>query len=720
VAGVAYQGALEQVMRDGHGALTLGATWVTGEFFPLLGVGPVLGRTLVARDDLPGAEPVMVISHSLWQRYFGGSPGAVGSALEWNGELVRIVGVLPRGFEYPAGAEVWMPVLPFFPRTLEAQASPSEVMVFDLVARLAAGASVARVREEFGGFLAAAGAERPAVMRELAPHVVPLAEHISGDARGRLWAGAAAVLILLLIACVNVANLLLIRGSSRLTELAVRSALGAGRRRLMRQLLTETSLLAAVGGVIGVLLAWAGVRVLVAIAPPELPRREMIELNGGVLLFAVAATAAAALLAGLLPSLITAAGDLGGWLRGGARAGGAGHGGRRLRHGLVIGQISLAIVVVFAAGLLVRSVLLLQNVDLGFAGERLLVAQLSAPADVAERAGLVELQEEAVARVAAIPGVAGAAALPRPPFSARGGWSATYTGEGQASDAQAANPLVNFEVVGPQYFRTLAVPLLAGRAFDEEDREDAPPVAVISESLARHTWPGEEALGRRIKLGPVEGPGAWHSVVGVVGETRYRDLTAPQPTLYLPIRQFGGPVPMSMAVRTSGDPASLVPLLRSELQSVHPELMLVSAAPLAELMGAPLARPRFSAVLIGTLAGVTLFLAIVGIYGAMAANVRQRTRELGIRMALGASVSEVKRSVLRQGVLLAVWGVLLGGGVAILAGRALRGMLFGVGPADASTFAAVVGLVIVAASLACYLPARGVARISPARAVQAD
>ncbi|HEX2190404.1 MAG TPA: ABC transporter permease [Longimicrobiaceae bacterium] len=721
VAGVAYHGAGEFVLRDAGRPFTVSGTWVTGGFFPVLGVAPLHGRTLLPSDDAPGAARAMVIGHALWRRRFGGDPAAVGRTLEWNGKRFTVVGVLPPGFDYPRGAEFWIPVLPDFPGTLEEGAEPSEVMVFDLVGRLRPGATVLDAREDYAAFLRAGDPQRPPALRGTRPVVTPLPELVAGDARATIWTVAAAVGLLLLVACVNVANLLLVRGSARAQELAVRAALGAGRGRLVRQLLTESGVLALLGGVLGVAFAWAAVRALVALAPPELPRREMIGVDARVLAFALAATAAAALLAGLFPALLAARGDPGGWLRGGRRTGSAGPGVQALRHGLVVGQVGLAILVVAGAGLLVRSLATLQGVEMGFDTERLLVVQTALPPELLpERAQQVALQEAMVERVAALPGVAAAASLPSRPFSGRGGWSAMYSGEGQAPGEQSTNPWVSFEVVGPGYFRTLEVPLRRGRVFDERDREDAPRVAVVSEAVARHTWPGEDPVGRRIKLGPHDAPGEWHTVVGVVGETRYRELTEPQPSLYLPVRQFPGPVPMSLAVRTRADPAGVLPQLRRALREVHPELAVVGGGPMRELLAAPLARPRFGTLLLGAFAAVTLLLAAVGIYGVMAAAVRQRTREIGIRLALGATAGEVRGAVLRQGMRLALLGCAVGIAGALLGTRALRSLLYGVSPTDPATFAAVAGLILASAALACWLPARRAARVDPVNALRAE
>ena len=719
VAGVAFQGASEQAFRDrGHPIAVTGIP-VTGNFFQTVGVTPVLGRTLLPSDDVPGAAPVMVIGYGFWQRYFGGDPAAVGRVLERNGENFTVVGVVPRCFEFPQAAEFWIPMHAAFPE--EAQKLSSGYVIYDLVGRLRPGTTITETGKDYEAFLRTGDPQRPAALRGMKPVLTPLPELITGDARPTLWMATAAVGLLLLIACVNVANLLLIRGSARAQELAIRSALGAGWHRLVRQLLTESGVLTFVGGLLGILLAFLAVRALVALAPPELPRREMIEVDTRVLLFALGITAVVALLSGLLPAVLSAAGELSAWLRGGGRTASANRGGQTLRHGLVIGQVSLAILVVVGAGLLVRSLVLLQGVGMGFNAERLLVLQTTLRPDVLpERSQQVVLQEETLTQVAAIPGVISAASLPARPFSGQGGWLATYTGEGQTSEVQATNPWVNFEVVGPEYFPTMQLPIRHGRAFSPQDRDDAPRVAIISEAVAEHTWPGEDPIGKRIKGGPPEGPGEWHTVVGVVGDTRYRELTDPQPSLYLPIRQFSGPVPMSLAVRTRAEPTALIPQIRLALQQVHPDLMLVGGGSMRQLLAAPLARPRFSTFLLSTFAAITLLLAAVGIYGAMAATVRQRTREIGIRMALGATVEEVRALVMRQGMRLAFWGCAMGIIGALLGTRALRRMLFGISPTDPLTFVAVAALILAAAALACYLPARNASRVDPVNELRAE
>jgi predicted permease len=721
LAGVGYYGAVEVVLLDAGRPVTLAEAWVTGDFFRLLGVSAVRGRLLAPSDDVPGAPLAIVLSYGFWQRYFAGSPRAVGHAFEWSGKHYTVVGVLPRGFDYPKGTDFWAPVLPAFPATLEAEAESSDIMFFDLVGRLRPGGTVQAATKDFDAFLRSTDARRTPGERGTRAVVTPLPELIVGDTRDALWIAAAAVGLLLLVACVNVANLLLIQGAARSQELAIRSALGAGNRRLLRQLLTESAVLALLGGLLGAMFAFAAVKVLVAFAPPELPRREMIEVNAGVLLFALVTTAATALLSGLLPAILATSGDLSLWLRGGERTGSSTRAIQRLRHGLVIGQVMLAVVVVVGAGLLVRSLIALQNANMGFNQERLLVLQTMLPPSLLlKRPQQLAMQEEMLARIRAMPGVVNATSLPSGPFSGEGGWSATYTAEGQTGGAQATNPWVDFAVVDPEYFRTLEIPIDRGRAFGKQDREDARRVAILSQTVARHTWPGQDPVGKRIKIGPHDSPGPWYTVVGLVGETRYRDLTQPQPSLYLPLRQFDGPLPMTLAVRTRSDPGGMIPQIRRALHQVHPELMVVGGGSMRQLLAGPLAPPRFRTMLLGMFAAITMLLAAVGIYGAMAAVVRQRTREIGIRLALGATANGVRSLVLRQGIGLALWGYVAGVAGALVGSRVLRSMLFGIGPADPVTYLAVGGLMLATAALACYVPARRASRVDPAIALRAE
>jgi putative ABC transport system permease protein len=706
LAGIDYNGAWPRTMRDGDEAVTIAGTWVTGDFFRVLGVVPAIGRILLPDDDVPGAAPALVISHAFWQRHFGGDPSAIGREFRWNERSFVVVGVMPRGFEYPRGAEFWTALGPIRAEVMETH--------LDLVGRLRPGVTVEQARADLGAFLQRTDAERPPMLQGLRPVVNPLADLVVGEVRAALWILSAAVLLLVSIACINVANLLFIRGSARVRELAIRSAVGADRRRIARQLLTESAVLAAVAGVAATVMAVAALRGLLALAPPQLPRLEEVRLDPAALGFALAATLLVGVLAGLAPALWSAGGDAYTTLRGGARVGAGTAGMRRVRQGMVAGQVALALLVLVGAGLLLRSLANLQRAEMGFAGESLVVATMSLPPDrFADRAEHLALLDRVVERVGALPGVGAVSPVTRPPFSGKGGWDAPYTGEGQGTEAREANPVLNLELAGAGYFAMLGVPIVRGRAFTDRDREDAAPVAIVSEAVARRTWPGEDPLGKRIKLGGPDSPMPWHTVVGVAAETRWRELVEPRPSIYFPIRQFGGPVPMSLGLRTEVDPASVIPALRGALREVDPQLHLVDAAPLTRLLDAPLAGPRFSAALLAVLAALALTLAAVGIYGVMAAWVRQRQHEVGVRMALGAAAGDIRRLVLGQGLMLAVAGAGVGLLAALAGTRLLSALLFGVSPTDPLTFAGVASLLLVVALAACYLPTRRATRVDP-------
>jgi predicted permease len=713
LAGIDYNGAWPRAMRDGEQTVTLAGTWVTGDFFRVLGVVPALGRILLPEDDVPGAEPAMVVSHGFWKRYFGGDPSAIGHSFRWNDQSFTVVGVMPRGFEYPRGAEFWTALKPVEASLMETH--------LDLVGRLRPEITVEQARADLTDFLRRTDAERPPMLQELRPVITPFSELIVGEVKSALLILTAAVLLVLLIACINVANLLFIRSATRVQELAIRRALGAGRGRITRQLLTESGVLVLCAGALGVLIAFVAVRGLVLLAPPELPRLESVRLDPAVLAFAAGVTLVTGLLAGLAPAVWNGVRNPGTTLRGGARVGGGTRGLRRVRQGLVAGQIALALLVLVGAGLLLRSLANLQRVEMGFVGESLAIATLSIPPDkMGDRQEHVAMVDAVIERLRALPGVSAASTVTRPPFSGPGGWDAPYTGEGQSTESREANPVLNLELASADYFRTLGIAIVRGRAFDERDREDAAPVVIVSEGVARRTWPGEDPLGKQVKLGFLDSPMPWHTVVGVVGETRYRELVTPRPSIYFPVRQFGGPVPMSVGLRTDGDPATVIPAIRSALREVDPDLQLVEVAPLSQLLAEPLARPRFSAALLAVFAAVALVLAAVGIYGVMAAFVRQRWHEIGVRMALGAGARDVRRLVLEQGLVLAVTGAGVGGLMAFAGTRLLSGMLFGVSPTDPLTFGAVVSVLLVVALSACYLPARRATRVDPVITLRGD
>jgi predicted permease len=721
VAGVNFQGAVDVVMRDGTLHLPISASWVTGGFFHLLGTSPALGRALEPADDAPGAAPVLVIGYALWQQQFGGAATALDRTLTLNGVAYRVVGVMPRGFDYPRHTQAWLPVLRSFPATLNANAPPDSSMVFDVVGRVVQGQDMATARDDFSAFLRETDSERPLANRERRAVLTTFPDTVHGEVRGTLLTVLASVGLLLCIACLNVANLLLIRGAVRTQELAIRAALGAGRARLVRQLLTETFVLVSLGGVLGTALAAVLVPVLVRLAPPQLPQRDMIGFDIPVLLAAAALTAAAALLAGLIPALLSVRADLGIWLRGGRHTAAGMRPASVLRSALVAGQVALAVLVVVFSGLFVRSLRSMQQIELGFAANELTIVETILSSDLPpDRDRTLAVQESMRERVAALPGVRAVTTAPKPPFSAMGGWLAPFHGEQQSDAESSANPVASLEVVGPDFFVTLGLRVLSGRGFDSRDRKDGAPVAVISRLIAERVGMGQNAVGKRIKLGPPGNPGAWRTVVGVVDDTRYRDLTATLPTLYLPASQFGGPVPMTLIVRSDELAPNLMPQIRAALREVHPDLAIASGGSMSSLLDTPMARPRFSAFLFGILALATLFLAAVGIYGSLAATVRERRRELGIRLALGATARDLTTLVLRRGMRLAIIGCVVGFAAAFASTRLVEAMLFEVAPMDLTTYGTVLVVVLATAAIACWIPARRAGRVDPMRVLHEE
>jgi putative ABC transport system permease protein len=716
VAGASYYGAGSGVVFENGTASYLSGTSVTGSFFEVLGVGPLLGRSLSPADDRPGAPNVLVITHALWQRRYGGSQDALGRRLQIGDQSFTIVGVMPPDVGYPRGVEAWM--------TLAAGASMEMNPAFregllrdvDLVARLRPGATLEQARSELAGWVtrleAGASAES---LRGMRPVVRSYADAVVGDVRPAMLVLFAAVVLVLLIASANVANLLLLRGETRRLELAMRATLGAGRGRLARQLLAESLLLSLLAGLLAFAASGFLLRGVVALVPGGLPRLESIRADPLVLLFSLGIVLLAAALAGLAPVAFLSRIDLAAQLQG-ARAVGGTSGARRGRRGLVTAQVALAVTIVAAAGLLARSLVWLQTAEKGLAADRLAFVELAPrPSQTGATTARTSdaFHEEVVARLEATPGIEGATLVHTPPFAGTGGWDApAFTAEGQSLDSVEKNPALNLEAIHAGYFSTFGVPILRGRTLTRDDRSGAPEVAIVSEDLAVRTWPGQDPIGKRLKFGRPDSKEAWRTVVGVARPTRYRELAEPRPTLYLPASQFIDEARI-LVLRSALPLSRVAELARAGVRAVEPGLEVTRVTPFAELAAAPLARPRFSAFLIGVFGGSALLLAAIGLYAVMAAHVRQRHAEIGVRMALGATSSDVRRLVLAEGLKLGVTGAVVGLAGAIAAGRGLRGLLFGVQPLDPVALVGAALLLCLVAAVACYLPARRATKLDP-------
>jgi predicted permease len=722
VAGISYyeNPSPFATIEDGRPSSIRGAA-VTGDFFRVLGAPPLLGRVLSRGDDVVGAENVLVITHGLWQRRFGGSRDVLGRRIMVSERPFTIVGVMPPNVECPHAVEVWM--------TLAASAStmtdPGRGAVLrdvDLVGRLRPGATIEQARGELAGFRSRLEASAgPDAIRGWTPVVRSYEDVVAGSVRPALLVLLGAVGLVLLIACANVATLLLVRGEARRPELAVRAALGAGPCRLARQLLAESLLLALAAGLAGLAVTWGSLRALLALVPDEgLPRIDSVRTDAGVVLFTIAAAFLAAALSGLAPALSVARADPVVHLRSGGR-GTAGGPSRRGRRTLVVAQVALAVTVVAAAGLLTRSLIALQSAEMGLAAERLALVRLAVPqAKYADPARHLQLMQEVVATLEATPGIAKATPVHTPPFAGTGGWDAPeFTAEGQSTDEAASNPSLNLESIHPNYFAALEVTLVRGRAFLETDLRGAPEVAIVSEDVAAHTWPGQDPIGKRIKLGRLDSAEVWRTVVGVAGPTRYRELATPRPTVYLPAAQFIDTAEM-LVLRTTAPLPLVARLTRERLNAMDPEVQVTSLAPFRDLLQGPLARPRFSALLIGVFALAALLLAAVGLYAVMAASVRQRSAEMGVRLALGATASDVRNLVLGEGMRLAGLGAALGLAGAFALTRLLQGMLYGVHPLDPWSLLAAALLLMGVSALASSLPARRATRVDPVSLLRAE
>jgi putative ABC transport system permease protein len=699
------------------------AARVSDGFFATLGVAPALGRVFTADEDAPGGPPVVMISDGVWRRRFGGDRGIVGRTIRVNGTERTVVGVMPARFGYPtATTAVWVPL-----RLNADSLWTRNNHYLSLVGRLAPGATPVRASAELNTMGRRWLTEYPDIYfpgKPLATSIVPMRDALVGATRPYLLALAGAVGFVLLIACVNVANLLLARGESRRKELAIRTALGASGRRLARQALTESALLGVAGGVLGLLIAWLGGRALLAIAPPSIPRLDEVRIDVAVLAFALAVSLATGLLFGLAPALRAARGDSAETLKQGGKTSGPAGGTRRMRHALVVAEVALAVVMLSGAGLMLRSLAKLQAMDLGFDPSQLLTIQLSLPTQEYSEERAVEHFRELTARVGGLPGVRSVAASGWLPMDGGGGgessWSIQVDGRVVAAIADA--PTATPAQVTPDYFPALRIPIVRGRGFTEADRGDAPLVVVVNQTMARQLWPGQDPIGHTIRMFGDDDP--WATVVGVAGDVRSSGFLAPvPPTMHFPYAQAGRsasytPRSMTLVVRTTGDPLAVAAAVRAAARALDRNVPISSVQSMEQLVAGSIAGRRFSTTLLGAFAALALALAGIGIYGVIAYGVSQRTYELGVRMALGAQRATVLRLVISEGLRMTVLGLAIGLAGALVVGRLVRSLLVDVPAADALTLAVVSAALAGVALVASALPARRASLVSPTEALR--
>ncbi|HEX9562897.1 MAG TPA: ABC transporter permease [Gemmatimonadaceae bacterium] len=691
----------------------------TSQLFGVLGVPPHLGSPPGEESDLAGGPREVALSAELWRTRFGSDPTIVGRTLVLDGEPFTIRAVMPAGFSFPADGEslFWMSM--GFTQT-EQVARGAHFLT--TIGRLRPGVSI-----EAAGDAMTALSER---LRSLHPQsnanasatVTPLVDAVVGEARHTLRLLWGAVGFVLLIACANVANMQLARTAERRREIAVRMALGAGARRIVPQLITENLLLAFLGGLAGLGVAWIGVRLLTFANPGGIARFQAVGLSPVAFLFTLGISGLAGLVFGLVPALSLRRTDVQSTLRSADRSSTGGKLDEWYRTGLVVAEVALAVVLVTGAGLLIQSLRNLVTTDPGFDPDRVLTMTVELPRTAypgaAERSAYFG---QALERVAASPGVEAAGAISFLPMAFQGG-SVGITAEGSDPPADGEASAVVFRVITPGYFRAMGIPILNGRAFDSRDHANAP-AAIVNVAMAEARWPGQSPIGRRLKLGSPESSAAWMSVVGVVANVRqFRMREAPRPEVYVPVSQPHAAwlSPGSFVVRVSGEPLSAAPSVRAAIRSVDPNLPVSNIRRMADVVGTSTAELRFYSVLLSLLSGTALTLAGVGIYGVMAYGVNRRGREIGLRMAVGASRAAIVRMIMRQGVSLALAGLALGLGGALALTRYLTAQLYGIGASDGTTFALAATVLLGTAVAACVIPAERAASADPMRALRSE
>jgi predicted permease len=685
--------------------------YITPGFFETLGANAAIGQTIRAEQAVAGNDRYVVLSDGLWRRRFGADRGIVGRALTIDGEPYTVLGVMPPAFTFPAERlDYWMPLSTMGPDQIGRQRGSRFLDVFG---RLAAGATPAQAYEELAAITRRVSEREPDARGWNDVAMMPARDSLIGDVRRPLLVLLGAVAFVLLITCVNIAGLLLARATARQRELAVRSALGAGRGRILRQLLTESLVLALIGGALGVGLAYVGVSALGAFGGGDLPRAASVRIDGTVLAYAFAVSTLAGVLFGLLPAIRATSRNLQGVLRAGTR-GSVGNAGQRLRGALVVAEVALAVILVVGAGLATRSFANLLEINPGFNPRNVLAVRLGIPYDRYGPQGAPGHYEALLARIATVPGVEAVGAAKDYPLRGTGeARGVIIPGGAEGSSEQPVRlPVLH---VSPDFFRALNIPLRAGRTFTMADRQGTPPVWIVNEAFARKYWPNENAVGKTLQMGP-----ASIEVIGVVGDFRQKSLTEPaEPTAYLHYLQ-NMRAGLSFAIRTNGDPLRYANAVRDAIWSVDRDQTITSIETMESVVGGTMARPRLLAALLVLFGVMGLSLGALGIYGVLAYAVSQRRQEIGVRVALGATPRSVMTLVVGQGMTLATIGVVAGIAGALVLTRVMATVLYNLRATDPVTFAVVIVVLMGTALVASWLPARRALRIDPVQALRYD
>jgi putative ABC transport system permease protein len=696
---------------------------VTSSLFPLLHVAPRLGRLFLPEEDIAGSRHVAILSDGFWRRAFGADPAVVGKSIRLVTTTLTIVGVMAPEFHFPTKAitpgwgflsgeaDIFEPLI----------LSPHDVLASMhtqlVIARLKPGVPAAKADAEMKLIAHRLERQYPESNSGWGVSVAPMIEQVVGEARPSLLVFSGAVTFVLLIACANVASLLLVRNSARQKELAIRRAMGAAENRLMRQLLTESVLLGLLGGVLGLLLAYGAVHALIVLGPDALPRLEDIRVDAGALAFTVFVSLFTGLLCGLMPALQSCGAAPFDILKAEGRGAAGSRGRIRAQQALVAAEIAMSMLLLAGAGLLLRSFLRLQRVDPGFRPEHVLSLQLTAPySKYPKPEQIAGFFRRVTNRISTLPGVKAVGGISAPPLTAL---AAAFPLVIENRPEMMATPRTTVGLYGvtPQYFSAMGIPLERGRFVSDSDIKGAPMVAVVSHSIAARFWPGQDPIGKRLKV-EIGLDNPWMTIVGIVGDVRFKSLDAPPSLAVYHAEEQQTWRPMAFAVRTEGPPAALISAIRRELAGIDSEQPVYNMVPLETMIGDSIAKPRFHALLILCFAALALALAVVGAYGVMSYSVGQRTQEIGIRMALGASRADVLRMILRQGMAIALIGCVAGLAGALACGRIIAGFLFQTAPADPVVLAGICVVLLAATTLASYLPARRATRIDPMAALR--
>lgn len=710
-------------LSEGDWPVRLSGISATPDLFSVFAVDALLGRTLSPEIDVPGAARAVVLEYGLWESRFGADPAVLGRQVTISGDPFIIVGVMPAGFDFPGGSQLWISARyrvpePYYDRG-EGLAEVRDVKYLNVVGRLKPGVSLREARAEMRLISERLADAYPDSNRNQGINLLTLRESVVGSVRPLLLVLLGAVGFVLLIACANVANLLLARASGREREIAVRMALGASRSRILRQLLTESVLLALLGGFAGFLLALWGTSGLLALAPESTPRLADVTTDLWVLAFTITVALATGVAFGLTPAFHLFRQSLQGPMQAGAGRQTASRGRRRLRKGLVVCEMTVTLLLLVGAGLMVRTLLTLSNVDPGFDHENTLRAHLELPkSKYGENAQLIAFYRQTLEQVQALPGVRSTGFILSLPIGGAVTSGRSFAIEGRPL-VEGEEPVTGYQVASPDYFATLRIPLLQGRLFTEADDENAPSVVLVNQALADRYWRGEDPVGQRMTLDDPESEDIdWATIVGIVGDTRYGGLDAdPRPEVYRPYSQAPPPF-MTLVVRAERDLAGLSSAIRNAVMEVDPEQPVFGLATMEDVLSASISRRRFGMFLFGLFAAAAIVMAAVGLYGVLAFSVAQRTNEIGIRIALGARPQRVVAHIVREGLWLGLAGLASGALAALALTRLMSGLIFGVGATDPIAFGLAAVLLTVIALLASYVPARRAAGVNPVVALK--